>query len=357
MYYVLIFSYMTILTGLQANSQLHIGNYFGGIMPIVSRQTILSADDTLYMMVVDLHSYTMPIDHSVFYPKVLDNIRWYLAAGINPQMANVHLFRQSRIPAHTELAWHLSCFAYNGELSRMTQFKDKSTRQNQADGVSVGLFTYPILMAADILLYDTRYIPVGDDQRQHIELTRDIAIRFNKRFESVDTNTGGVFVIPEEWDKQLEFTQQVEGIRIRSLSNPDKKMSKSVVDPKGTILLNDDPQQAAKKIMSSTTDSLGVINWDWKNQAGITNLLQLAVLLSGLDRDEIIAQWQGTTRYGDLKKYVAGMMENFLTDIQARAAQYSDQDIEVIAAQGEQQAQIQSMQTLNRVRKVLGLER
>jgi len=348
---------INILTGLQANSELHIGNFFGGIKPIVLRQEALEVGDELYMMVADLHSYTMSIDHSVFYDQVLNNIRWYLAAGIEPGKEGISLFRQSRVPAHTELAWHLSCFSYFGELSRMTQFKDKSKKlESSADSVTVGLYTYPVLMAADILLYDVLYVPVGDDQKQHLELTRDIAIRINNRFE--EQFPDGVFSVPREWKAQLEFTEQEEGVRIRSLSKPENKMSKSIKDPKGTILVSDDPQVAAKKIMSAATDNEAEINWNWNKQPGVTNLLQLAYLLDDeVSKHDVIEAWKGKTQYGELKKHVAGLVEAFLTDIQKKVASYSDREVEDVLRIGEHKANNKSRQTVERVRKALGLEK
>jgi len=228
----------TILTGLRANGDLTIGNYLGAILPMVQILRDLQPEDKFFLFVPDLHSFVTPIDHAQLYQNVLNNVKFYLASGIDYSKDNVFLYRQSQIPAHSELAWILSCFGYYGELQRMIQFKEKAKQQGQ--NVSVGLFTYPILMAADILLYNADYVPVGEDQKQHLELTRDLAIRFNNKF-------GDVFVIPKPWSEQLEFTKRTEGVKICSLTNPTKKMSKSITDPKGTILLTDDPELAAKK--------------------------------------------------------------------------------------------------------------
>lgn len=347
---------MNILTGLQANTALHIGNYFGSLLPMAERQKKLQHGDELYLMVADLHSYTMSIDHDVFYQTVQNNIRWFIAAGVDPQLDGTSLFRQSHVPAHSELAWHLSCFSYFGELSRMTQFKDKSSRSEElGNPISVGLFTYPILMAADILLYDAQYVPIGDDQKQHLELTRDLAIRFNNKFES--RSPEGVFVVPEDWKAQLEYMELEEGVRIRSLSKPEKKMSKSSRDEKSKIMLDDDPKVAAKKIMSATTDNVGVINWDWKNQPGITNLLQMAYLMSDVSKQEVINEWTGKERYGDLKKHVAALVEEFLTRIQKRFNGLSDSEIENVLRIGEHNANIKSQEVLKRTRVALGLEK
>jgi tryptophanyl-tRNA synthetase len=337
-----------ILTGLQANSTLHIGNYLGGILPMVQLQKSLKTDDHMFMFVPNLHSFTLPIDHSKLYQQTLDNVRYYMAAGIDVENPNTFIYRQSMISAHSELAWILSCFAYMGEMNRMTQFKDKSDKN---DNVSVGLFTYPILMAADILLYGAEYVPVGDDQKQHLELARDIAIRMNNRFEK------HIFIVPKAWNDQLEFREQSEGVRIRSLSNPEKKMSKSVADPKGTILLTDAPQEARKKIMSATTDNEANIRWDWQHQPGITNLLQLNYLLSGNSKDEVVNRWAGETMYGPLKQETADLVANFLTEIQENVSHISNEKVETVLTQGEEKAKIYASQTLELVQKKLGLRR
>jgi tryptophanyl-tRNA synthetase len=352
-----------ILTGLQANSTLHIGNYLGGILPMVQLQKSLKTDDQMFMFVPNLHSFTLPIDHSKLYQQTLDNVRYYMAAGIDVENPNTFIYRQSMIPAHSELAWILSCFAYMGEMNRMTQFKDKS---NNHENVSVGLFTYPILMAADILLYSAEYVPVGDDQKQHLELARDIAIRMNNRFSENQVNRnykylsaipGDLFLVPKEWQFQLKFRRQSEGIRIRSLSNPEKKMSKSVADPKGTILLTDAPQEARKKIMSATTDNEANIRWDWQHQPGITNLLQLNYLLSGNSKDEVVNRWAGETMYGPLKQETADLVANFLTEIQENVSHISNEKVETVLTQGEEKAKIYASQTLELVQKKLGLRR
>jgi tryptophanyl-tRNA synthetase len=335
-----------ILTGLQANSTLHIGNYLGGILPMVQLQKSLQNDDQMFMFVPNLHSFTLPIDHSRLYQQTLDNVRYYISAGIDIENPNTFLYRQSAISAHSELAWILSCFTYMGEMNRMTQFKDKSEK---TDNVSVGLFTYPILMAADILLYGADFVPVGDDQKQHLELARDIAIRMNNRFEQ------SIFTIPKAWNDQLEFRGQSEGIRIRSLSNPEKKMSKSVADPKGTILLTDTPQEARKKIMSATTDNEANIAWDWQNQPGITNLLQLNMLLSGRSKVTILDEWEGSVMYGPLKEKVAELVVSFLIEIQAKVSDFSNKEVEAILTKGEEKVSQFAQATLTEVQKALGL--
>lgn len=268
----------------------------------------------MFFFVPDLHSFTTPIDHNTLYEHTLRNLKYFVAAGMDFWADGAYLYRQSYIPAHAELAWILNCFAYMGEMSRMTQYKDKSEGQSN---VSVGLFNYPILMAADILLYSARYVPVGEDQRQHLELTRDLAMRINNKF--ADVFPEGVFAtVPEDWKAQLAFAQRDNGVRIRSLRNPEKKMSKSVDDPAGTINMTDNPGEAAKKVMSATTDSLGKISFDWENQPGISNLLQIQALLSERPVRDVAAEWEGKNSYGELKKAVADQVEAFLANFQER---------------------------------------
>lgn len=263
------------------------------------------------MFVPDLHSFTTPIDHKSLPGQIIQNLQVYVAAGLDITNEHTHIYRQSYVPAHSELAWILDCFTYFGEASRMIEFKDKSSASG-SETVSVGQFNYPVLMAADILLYDAKYVPLGDDQKQHLELTRDLAERMNNKF-------GELFVLPEAWDKQLAFTNR-SSIRIRSLRNPEKKMSKSVEDPAGTIMLSDQPEMAAKKVMSATTDSEGTIKLDWDKQPGISNLLQISALLSRKSLDEVASEWNGKSNYGDLKSLVAKQVKEFLTELQLKLA-------------------------------------
>lgn len=314
-----------ILTGLRANSEFHIGNYLGGILPVVELQKKHAGAFQVNMFVPDLHSFTTPIDHTKLQRQIIDNLKVFVAAGVDIGDPDTFIYRQSYISAHSELTWILDCFTGTGELSRMTQFKDKSG--GDEEHVSVGLFNYPVLMAADILLYGARWVPVGEDQRQHIELARDLAIRLNNKFERA------LFVVPEDWNKQLAFAQRDTGVRIRSLRNPDKKMSKSVSDPSGTILITDSPAEAAKKVMRAETDSLAHVRYDFVSQPGVSNLLQMLALLSGRTQDDVNEQWEGTERYGDLKKAVAEAVEAFLTDVQAKIA---DVDKAVLLAKLEQ---------------------
>lgn len=273
---------------------------------MVQLQREKAGDYQINMFVPDLHSFTTPIDHSKLYDNTIKNLKYFIAAGLDIDNQDTFIYRQSYIPAHSELTWILDCFTGFGEMSRMTQFKEKS--EGQAN-VSVGLFNYPVLMAADILLYGAKWVPVGDDQKQHLEIARDIGERMNNRF-------GDIFTLPEDWRRQLSFVSLDNGVRIRSLKNPEKKMSKSIADPSGTILLSDEPTAAAKKVMGATTDSLASIHFDWTAQPGITNLLQMLALLTGRDQAHINADWEGKERYGDLKKAVAEAVETTLVRFQ-----------------------------------------
>jgi tryptophanyl-tRNA synthetase len=230
----------------------------------------------------------------------------------------------------------------------MTQFKDKSNNADSNDTVSAGLYNYPVLMAADILLYDASYIPLGDDQKQHLELARDLAMRINNKF-------GKVFEVPHEWKKQLEFSDLVEGVRIRSLRNPDKKMSKSVSDPAGTILLSDKPEEAAKKIMSATTDNVGVIGYDWDKQPGISNLLRLEALVNNKDQDEINKLWVGKQSYGDLKTSVAESVENFLNQLQENLKKVDEVSVVTKLKTDETKMNEKANNTLAKVQVAVGL--
>lgn len=344
----------TILTGIKANGELHLGHYFGVINHAIKAQNKLTEQDKFFLFVPDLHSFTTPIDFQSLYQNTLDNVRVYLAAGLDPVRDFNFIYRQSYVPAHSELAWILSCFTYFGEASRLIQFKEKSVQHGQS--VTVGLMTYPILMAADILLYEADYIPLGDDQKQHLEIARDIAIRINHKF--ADTFQEGVFkTIPKPWAEQLTYFAQEEGIRIRSLASPEKKMSKSVSDPKGTILLSDKPEEAVKKIMSATTDSLAKIAWDWLNQPGITNLMQLLALLTNQSNQQVRAKWENLEKYGDLKKAVAQEVDQFLTNFQTKMLAIEEKDILNVLASGELKANNLASQTLKRVQIAVGLRR
>lgn len=336
-----------ILTGLRANNDLTIGNYFGAMLPMIDMAKQKSADYQINMFIPDLHSFTTPVDHSVLYDQILHNARLFAAAGLPLDNDDIHLYRQSYISAHSELTWILDCFTGFGEMSRMTQFKDKSGTIG-SDRTTVGLFNYPVLMAADILLYNATYVPVGDDQTQHLEFTRDIAERVNNKF-------GDVFTVPQPVAKQHEFFGKEQGLRIKDLVDPTKKMSKSDDTGRGVIFLGDDPVAAAKKIMSATTDDKAEVHFDRANQPGVTNLLEILALLRGDDLQQTIGEFEGQTRYGDFKKVVADEMQAFLTHFQAALANVSDDTILAKLQQSEQQLSITANQTLLRAQQAVGL--
>lgn len=228
-----------ILTGLRANNDLHLGNYLGALLPMIDMAKTHAGEYQINLFVPDLHSFTTPIEHGKLYEQTLQNIKLFVAAGLPLDHDDVYLYRQSYIPAHSELTWILDCFTGFGELSRMTQFKDKAAKLSQ-DRISVGLFNYPALMAADMLLYNATYVPVGEDQTQHLEFTRDIAERLNRQF-------GELFVVPKPVKEQHEFFGKDQGLRVRDLVDPTKKMSKSDETGSGVIFLTDTEDIARKK--------------------------------------------------------------------------------------------------------------
>jgi tryptophanyl-tRNA synthetase len=317
----------TILTGIRTNSDLTLGNVLGALIPMTRLANQHSGDHHINIFVPDLHTIIADIDGDL-QANIIRSIKYYLAAGlaINP---HVHIYRQSRVPAHSELTWILNCVATMGEMNRMTQWKDKS--DGKGDSVNVGIFDYPVLMAADILLYSATYIPVGEDQFQHLELTRNLAERFNHRF-------GETFLVPAKTSEQAKFMGVDDGIRIRSLTNPEKKMSKSDAAENSKIMISDTPTAAAKKIMSATTDSVGLVQYDMFNQPGVSNLLQILALVSDRPLQEVILDWAGQTNYGTLKRAVADAVSGFLTDFQAKLATIDDQTVTDIFAVGEAHA-------------------
>ncbi len=340
-------SKQVILTGIRANNDLHIGNYLGALLPMVDMAKSKAGEYQVNLFVPDLHSFTTPIDHGKLYDQALQNVRLFVAAGLPLDNADVHVYRQSYVPAHSELTWILDCFTGFGEMSRMTQFKDKSAKLTE-DRVSVGLFNYPVLMACDILLYGATYVPVGDDQTQHLEFTRDIAERMNKRF-------GDLFVVPKSVPEQHKFFGKDQGLRIKDLLDPSKKMSKSDESGKGVIFLTDTPEAAAKKIMGATTDSLGKIAYDIKEQPGIANLLQLLALFSSQSLDDVVAKYEGQTTYGGLKTDVAEAVSTFLATFQAALAHVDDNTIKAKLEADEAFAREQANKTLYKVQQAVGL--
>lgn len=336
-----------ILTGLRANNDLTLGNYFGGMLPMIDMATSRAGEHQINMFIPDLHSFTTPINHDELYDQILHNARLFVAAGLPLDSPDINLYRQSYVPAHSELTWILDCFTGMGEMQRMTQFKDKSSKLGDSQ-ISVGLFNYPVLMAADILLYGAKYVPVGDDQTQHLEFTRDIAERMNSRF-------GELFVVPEPVQKQHEFFGKDQGLRIMDLSDPTKKMSKSDDSGKGVIFLGDDPEVARKKVMSATTDDIANVAYDRTNQPGITNLIDILALSRGVSIQEIVDQYGGMDRYGDFKQVVAASVADFLTDFQARLAAVDDQAVIAKLESSEAEMNRQAGETLYRVQRAVGL--
>lgn len=336
----------TILTGIRANEEPTLANYLGAFVPMVAMQKKYAGDYQINMFVPDLHSFTTPIDHAALYSNTLHNLKYFIAAGLNPHDANTFIYRQSYISAHSELTWILDCFTYVGEMQRMTQYKDKSAEHSAS--VTMGLMNYPVLMAADILLYNASYVPVGEDQFQHLEITRDIAERFNNKF-------GDVFTVPHDTKTQTGFMDRDAGLRIRSLTDPSKKMSKSSTDEKSKILLSDTPDAAVKKIMSATTDSIGSIHFDWDTQPGITSLLQILALLTHRDQASVTAEWEGNASYGDFKQAVATTVHDFLSQFQAAYAAVSDEELLMVLERSEATVRPVAEATLLRAQQAVGL--
>ena len=336
-----------ILTGIRANNDLTLGNYFGAILPTVDMAKKRADDYQISLFVPDLHSFTTPIDHSKLQEQIMHNLRVFSAAGLPLDHQDVHIYRQSYIPAHSELAWILDCFTGFGEMSRMTEFKDKSKKLG-AEHIGMGQFNYPVLMAADILLYGASYVPVGEDQTQHLEFTRDIGERMNARF-------GELFTIPKAVKAQHEFFDNDQGLKIKDLQDPNKKMSKSDEMGKGVIFLGDTPETAAKKIMSAATDSEGKIVFDWEKQPGITNLLQLLALSTNRPQTDVNKQWEGKTAYGDLKKAVAEAITGFLQGLQGQLALVDDSALLMKLKSSEAVMNEIANATLLKVQKAVGL--
>lgn len=320
-----------IFSGAQPTGELHIGNYLGALKNWVA----LSGDYECFYCIVNLHAVTLPQDPKILRQKTLDLARIYLAAGIDP--AKAAIFIQSDVPEHAELAWTLSCVTRMGELERMTQFKDKG--KGNAERAGVGLFTYPILMAADILLYQTDLVPIGQDQKQHLELTRDLAERFNRDY-------GETFVIPEAFIPPV-------GAKIMSLADPSKKMSKSDENAAGAIFLLDDADTITKKIKRAVTDSGTDIKFDETRQA-ITNLLTIFQLLTGKTRDECESHFAGKG-YGYLKTELSEVVIEFLRPFQERVKQFDDETLLTILKPGAEKARGIASETLKSVYSKMGI--
>ena len=302
-----------------------------------------SDEYNINIFVPDLHSIISEIDGNL-QDNIIRTLKYWLAAGLIVN-DHVHIYRQSYVPAHSELNWILNCTATMGETSRMIQYKEKSKGQ---DTCNVGVFDYPILMAADILLYSAEFVPIGEDQFQHIELTRDIAMRFNRKY-------GEIFTIPARTTEQVKFMGLSNGIRIRDLLNPEKKMSKSTPAENSKIMLDDDPARAAKKIMSATTDSIGRVRYDMFTQPGISNLLQIEALVTDTPLETVVNKWSGETRYGELKRTVAESVSKMLTDLQSNLAEIPDEKVFEIFRSGETYANEVANAKLHEAQKAVGL--
>ena len=324
-----------VFSGVQPTADsLHLGNALGavGLWPA------LQDDYEAYFCVVDLHAITVPQDPDVLRRRTLATAAQYLALGVDPARSTI--FVQSHVPAHTELAWALGCFTGFGQASRMTQFKDKSLKQG-SDSTTVGLFTYPVLQAADVLLYDTNVVPVGEDQRQHLKLARDIAQRFNARFP-------GTFVVPEVMIAK-------ETAKIYDLAEPTAKMSKSAASDAGLISLLDDPKRSAKKIRSAVTDSEREIRFDPENKPGVSNLLSIQSAVTGTSVESLVLGYEGRG-YGDLKSDTADAVVAYVTPIRQRVDDLlaDPAELQAVLAAGAQRAREVAGATLGRVYERLG---
>lgn len=321
-----------VFSGVQPTGNLHLGNYLGALRQFVE----LQEDHECIYCVVDMHAITVPQDPKELKEHILDIAALYLAVGIDPKKSII--FVQSDVSQHAELSWVLTCNSYTGELSRMTQFKAKSHNKESAPA---GLFTYPLLMAADILLYDVDVVPVGNDQKQHIELTRDIAIRVNNTRKKT-------FVVPE--GRYLK-----EGARIMALDDPTQKMSKSAENIHSRISLLDDPAKIKKSIMKATTDSEGVVRFDVENKPGISNLMNIYSVLSGTSLEQIEKDYAGKG-YGDFKKDLVEITVDALAPIKARFEEirYSD-DLKEILKDGAVRARAIAEPVMQRVKDNFGL--
>jgi tryptophanyl-tRNA synthetase len=323
-----------ILSGMQPTSDsLHLGNYLGALVNWVKLQDDFDA----YYFVADLHALTVPTDPEVLRHRTRVTAAQYLAAGVDPQRSAV--FCQSHVTEHAELGWVMNCLTADGEARRMTQFKDKVAKGQNAN---VGLLTYPMLMAADILMYDAAYVPVGEDQRQHLEITRDLAERFNTRF-------GETLVVPDAYI--------VKGAaKIMDLQDPTSKMSKTGSSPKGLIDLMEDPARIAKNIRSAVTDTDGEVRYDPENKPGVSNLLVIHSVLSGTPVEEVAASFAGRG-YGDLKKEVADVVVDRMTPFQKQMAELlaDPAELDRVLADGADQAREVARATMARVRAAVGL--
>lgn len=323
---------LVLISGIQPSGRLHVGNYLGAIKNFVALQNSKKYDCLFFL--ADLHSLTADaVSAKDKREQIIDLARSYIASGLDPKKSII--FAQSSIPQHAELAWILNTVSPIGELERMTQFKDKSDKS--PENINVGLFTYPVLMAADILLYDAAIVPVGDDQDQHLELARTLARKFNSRY-------GNVFKEPKEL--------HTETPRVMALDNPEKKMSKS--SPAGCLFLDDSPDEMRRKIMRATTDSENSIKLDWEKKPGISNLLTIAAALSEKKVPELEQKFRNSG-YGDFKNAVADIVTSSLSGFQARKKKVSPAAAKKILEKGGQTAAKRASKKLDAVYKKIGL--
>lgn len=323
-----------IFSGIQPSGTITIGNYIGALKQFVELQD----EYTCYFCIVDQHAITVPQDPQTLRKNIKSLAALYLAVGIDPEKAT--LFIQSEVPAHAQAAWMLQCISYIGELERMTQFKDKSKGK---EAVSAGLLTYPPLMAADILLYSANLVPVGEDQKQHMELTRDLAERFNKKYREI-------FTIPEIRIPKV-------GARIMSLQDPTKKMSKSDSNQKSFITLLDEPKQIEKKIKSAVTDSEGTVRFDPENKPGVSNLLSIYANLTDRSISELEKQYEGKG-YGEFKADLAQVVIETLEPIQKRYYELIDSpELDEVLDKGAEKANLVAGKMLKKMENAMGLGR
>jgi tryptophanyl-tRNA synthetase len=320
-----------VFSGIQPSGDLHLGNYLGALRRFVDEQ---HEHDSIFC-IVDLHALTLPHDPVALTTKTLEAAAMYLASGLDPDVCI--LFVQGHVHEHSELAWVMECNAAYGELSRMTQFKDKSAR---GEFISAGLFTYPALMAADILLYDTDRVPVGDDQRQHLEFARDVAERFNGRF-------GDTFVVPEAAIPKV-------AARVMDLQNPTSKMSKSVSSPQGTVLMLDEPKAIEKKFKRAVTDTETEVRFDIEAKPGVSNLLGILSAATGEAPDALAGKYE---QYGPLKADTAAAVVELLAPVQERYRELvaDPAELQRILAAGADKAQAIASVTMARARQAVGL--
>ena len=329
---------MRFLSGIQPSGNITLGNYLGAVKNFVKLQDSPDFTDFL-VFIADLHAITVPQDKLALRQNIKSLVALYLACGLDPK--KVHIFIQSEVPAHSELGWVLMCNGYIGELERMTQFKDK--KEKQVSGVSVGLLTYPSLMAADILLYDTDVVPVGIDQKQHLELTRDLAMRFNQKY-------GETFVVPKPYIPE-------SGAKIMSLVDPTKKMSKSDSNPKGYIALLDDINIIKKKIMSATTDSDTKIKYDVENKPGISNLITILSCITNKSIKEIEDEYKDSN-YAAFKADVADAVVSEILPIQEKYNEILNSNlINEVLDEGKNYANYLANKKINKVYNKIGLGR